>query len=188
MHSPHRRFAWPVVAPLAAWMIAGVVPAHSQEAPKPAPEIQRITALAGTFEGEASFTQAGKTVKFALHHQNRVIAGGFGLACHEEADIPGLGHYEAEDLFGWDVNSKTLHLFSVTNDPDTHDHAGRWSDATHATLRCEGQHSGQRMVEVLPLEIVGPNEYRFRSNVTLNGKPDDQFTAVMKRVGTDSAR
>src|SRR5262245_37178505 len=76
--------------------------AHAQQAPQPAPEMRRITDLVGTFEGDAAFTVAGKTTHFTLHHVNHAIVGGFGLQTTESADIPGMGHYEAENLFGWD--------------------------------------------------------------------------------------
>lgn len=156
--------------------------ARAQQPPQPAPEITRITALAGNFEGEAAYTAGGRTLKFTLHHVNRVIAKGFGLATHEEAELPGLGHYEAENLFGWDAGRRQLHLFTVTNDPIAHDHAGPWTDATHATLRYEGLSEGKRIVEVLPIEIVSPNEYRFRSTTTKPGQAPEVFEATMKRV------
>jgi len=174
---------------LASALAVSVAPAaRAQQPPQPAPEIQRMTALAGKFEGDASFTRDGKTVKFTLHHENRVISGGFGLQCHEEADIPGMGHYEAENLFGWDAGKRELHLFSVSNDPYAHDHAGRWTDATHATLRYEGKHEGKSYLEAIPMEITSVNEYRFRSMVSIDGKPHDVFVATMKRVGQLSAR
>jgi hypothetical protein len=161
---------------------------HAQAAPQPPAEIRRITALAGTFEGKATYTANGKPVTFTLHHVNQVIAGGFGLQCHEDADIPGMGRYVAEDLFGWDAGRGQLHLFSVTNDPYAHDHAGPWTDAHHATLRWEGVHDGRKMSEVLPIEIVGPDEYRFHSTVTTAGKPPETFDAVMKRVAATASR
>ena len=173
-----------VVLAAAALMPAALLlapPARAQ-APTPAPEIQRITALAGTFEGEAAYTVGGKTTRFRLHHVNKVISGGFGLAAHEDADIPGMGHYEAENLFGWDAGRRRLHLFSVTNDPNTHDHSGPWSDATHARLRYEGLRDGKRLVEVIPLEVVSANEYRFRSVTTVAGAAPEIFEATMKRV------
>jgi hypothetical protein len=163
-------------------MLAAPRPARSQQAPTPAPEIQRMTALAGTFEGQASFTSGGKTVQFKLRQTNRVISGGFGLAAHEEADLPGMGHYVAEDLFGWDPGKKQLHLFTVSNDPNTHDHAGRWADATHASLRYEGLREGKRYVEMIPLEVKGPDEYIFKCTSTLDGGAPEVFAADMKRV------
>ena len=161
---------------------------RAQEAPKPSPEIQRITALAGTFDGEAAYTVGGKTTKFTLHHVNKVIAGGFGLAAHEEADVPGMGHYEAENLFGWDAGRRMLHLFSVTSDPNSHDHAGTWTDTRHATLRYEGLRDGKKLVEVIPMEIVSADEYRFRSTVTVAGQSPEVFEATMKRVDTLSSK
>lgn len=162
--------------------------AHSEQAPQPAPEIARITALAGKFDGEAVFTANGETKKFVLHHTSRVIAGGFGLAVHEEADIPGVGHYEAENLIGWDAGKKQLHLLSVTNDPYTHDHAGRWTDPTHVTLRYEGLQDGKKLVEVIPMEVPSANQYRFQSTLTVAGQTPQKFEATMKRVGDLSSR
>lgn len=159
-------------------------PTRAQEPPRPAPEIRRMTALAGEFAGDAQFTTGGKTVRFTLHHTNRIAAGGFGLAVHETADVPGVGRYEADNLVGWDTSRRQLHLFTVTNDPYTHDHAGRWSDATHAELRYEGVREGRKLVEVLPLEVVGADEYRFRSTVTVPGRPSESFVATMKRVAS----
>jgi len=178
----------PIAALAAAIVLAATGIARSQEPPKPSPEIQRITALAGTFDGEASYTVGGKTTKFTLHHVNKVIAGGFGLAAHEEADVPGMGHYEAENLFGWDPGRQMLHLFSVTSDPNTHDHAGKWTDAHHATLRYEGLRDGKKLVEVIPMEVVNADEYRFKSTLTVAGGSPEVFEATMKRTGALSSK
>jgi len=171
-----------------AALVAPLANAHAQQPPQPAPEIARITALAGKFDGEAKVTMNGQTTTFTLHHTSRVIAGGFGLQVHEEADIPGLGHYEAENLLGWDAGKKQLHLLTVTNDPYTHDHAGRWTDATHATLRYEGLQDGKKLVEVIPMVVPSADEYRFQSTLTIAGQPPQQFEATMKRVGEMSSR
>lgn len=177
----HRMAAVVVTAALLSTALA-LAPALARAQSAPAPEIQRLAAMAGTFDGEASYTASGKTVRFRLHHVNKVIAGGYGLAVHEEADAPELGHYEAENLFGWDAGRRRLHLFSVTTDPNTHDHSGRWSDATHALLRYEGLKDGKRLVEEIPFELVSANEYRFRSTLTVAGAAPEVFAATMKRV------
>jgi hypothetical protein len=182
--TPHRI----TLALLATLVLARQQASHAQETPQPAPEIKRMTALVGTFEGDAAYTAAGNTTHFTLHHVNRAIVGGFGLQTTESADIPGMGHYEAENLFGWDAGRKQLHLYSVTNDPYTHDHAGPWTDATHATLRYEGMRDGKKLVEVIPMEIVGADEYRFKSTITVDGKNPEVFVATMKRVRDMSAR
>jgi hypothetical protein len=162
--------------------------ARAQQAPKPAAEVQRWTALAGKFDGEATLTIAGKTTRFVLHHENRVIADGFGLLAHEEADVPGMGRYVAENLVGWDTGRKQLHLLTVSNDPYTHDHAGTYRDASHLTLRYDGMSDGKKLVEILPIEIVSANEYKFRSTLTIAGEGPVVFTADMKRTGETSSR
>jgi len=173
----------PVTALFAvAFVTAFSVVAHSQETPKPAPEIQKLAVLAGSFDGPATYTIDGKAMNFTLHHVNRVVAGGFGVLCHEEADSPEIGHYESENLFGWDAGRGRLHLFSVTTDPNTHDHSGRWTDATHAFLRYEGLRDGKRLVEEIPFELVSPDEYRFKATVTVAGKKAETFEATMKGV------
>jgi len=173
---------------LALGLVALSNHARAQDAPQPSPEIKRLTALAGKFEGEAQYTAGGKTIRFTLHHDNRVGAGGFCLANHETADVPGMGHYEAENLFGWDAGKGELHLYSVTNDPYTHDHAGRFTDEKHATLRYQGLRDGKKLSEVIPMEILGPDEYRFKSTLTVAGGTPEVFVATMKRVSELSAR
>lgn len=89
---------------LAAAILAGTHHSCSaQEVQKPSPEIQRLSFLAGDWEGDASATMNGQTAHFRLRHENRVIAQGFGIQSHESADSPEIGgHYEAENLFGFD--------------------------------------------------------------------------------------
>ena len=171
-----------------AFVLLAARPTSAQQPPRPGAEVTRLTALAGTFDGEATFTASGHTSHFTLHHENRVIAGGFGLGCREDADVPGLGHYAAENLLGWDAGQRQLHLLTVSNDPNTHDHAGPWTDATHATLRYAGVRDGKPMTEVIAFEVTGPDAYRFRSTVTVPGRPAEVFEAFMKRTATVSAR
>jgi hypothetical protein len=161
----------------------------ADQTPKPSPEIQRMTVLAGSFQGEASYTPAGaQPIRFTLHHTNKVIAGGFGLACHEESDSPELGHYEAENLIGWDEGGRKIHLFSVTTDPNTHDHAGAWTSPSKVTMRYEGLKDGKKYVEVIPMEIVSANQYRFKATTSVAGKVTGVFEADMKRVESMSSR
>lgn len=179
-----RTLAVAAVVVLASVALRGAARAEEMAAPKPDPALAKLLALAGTFDGEAAITMDGKTTKFTLHHENRVIADGFGLLAHESADVPGLGHYSAENLFGYDAGSKQIHLLSVTNDPNTHDHKGTWIGAKTLQLRYDGILDGKKYVEVIPMTVVGPDEYRFESTVTLGGKPYQKFAADMKRTAT----
>jgi hypothetical protein len=147
-----------------------------------APEaVQRLAMMAGRFEGAASYTVDGKTVRFTLHHESRISAAGWGLETTESADSPELGHYASINIIGFDPGRGQLHLYSVTNMGDCHDHSGNWLTADQAYFREEGFVDGKPMIEEIPLTIVSPNEYRFRSVTTVAGRVTAVFEADMKR-------
>jgi hypothetical protein len=189
MHT-HRMHAVAAIGFAAALTLTAAARAESPApAPTPAPEIQKFLAIAGTFEGDASYTPAdGQPMRFTLHHTNRVISGGFGLGCHEESDSPEMGHYEAENLFGWDAGGRKLHMFSVTTEPNTHDHAGTWISPTKGRFRYEGIKDGKTYVEEIPFELVSANEYRFTATTRVAGKVTGVYQATMKRVENMSSR
>ena len=97
-----------------------------------------------------------------------------------------MGPYEGDNLFGYDRGRGQIHLFSVTNEPNTHDHKGRWTGPHTLELRYDGMLDGKKYVEVIPMTVVGANEYRFRSTVTLGGKLMQTFEGDMKRVQTSA--
>ena len=153
----------------------GPPPANPPEA------VQRLSRLAGRFEGPASYTADGKTVRFTLRHESRLSAGGWALESIESADSPELGPYASVNIFGFDPGRGQLHLYSVTNVGDCHDHVGNWLSADQAYFREEGFVDGKPMIEEIPLTIVSPDEYRFRSVTTVAGQVTAVFEADMKR-------
>jgi len=162
--------------------LAAAQPARADDAaPRPPEAIQRLATLAGRFEGTASYTVDGKTMQFTLHHENRVAANGFALECIESADSPELGHYASVNIFGFDPGRGQLHLYTVDNLGDAHDHIGNWLGDRDAYFRQEGVVDGKPEIEEIPFTMVSPNEYRFRSIVTVAGQPASVFEATMKR-------
>lgn len=167
---------------LTAALVACIhVAARADETQAPSPEMQRLNVIIGSWEGDATAMMNGKTVHFRLHHENVPIVQGFGIQCRETADSPDIGHYESQNLLGFDPGRAEIHLLSVTNWAETHDHKGKWIDDKSFTLRYEGVVNGKPMVEVIPVTIVSNNEYRFKSTVTIDGKVDSTFEADMIR-------
>jgi len=72
----------------------------------------------------------------------------------------------------------------VDNMGETHDHTGRWTDATHFSLHAEGMVDSKPMVEDLTAEIVSKDEYRFTDIQTVDGKEASRIEARMKRTGS----
>jgi hypothetical protein len=148
--------------------LASARPLHAEDAAPAVPEaIQRITPLAGRFEGTATYTVDGKTMQFTLRHENRVTAGGFALVCIESADSPELGHYASINMFGFDPGRGQLHLYTVDNIGDAHDPVGNWLGDRDAYFRQEGVVDGKPESEEIPFTVVSP--------------PAGTFGATMKR-------
>jgi hypothetical protein len=190
MNQHTRRTASHAALLCALTLFATVVPASAPRAEenaggpsavKPPEAVQRLAPLAGRFEGTASYTADGKTTRFTLRQDSRLSAGGWGLECTESADTPELGHYASVNIFGFDPGRGQLHLYSVTNLGDCHDHVGNWLSDNQVYFREEGFLDGKPMIEEIPLTIVGPNQYRFRSVTTVAGQVTAIFEADMRR-------
>jgi hypothetical protein len=72
---------------------------------------------------------------------------GWGAQSLLTTDIRGFGPFKEVDIWGHDPGSDTIHMFTVTNAGQTHDHAGKFRDdeALMLTYRArEGQPSPER--------------------------------------------
>jgi hypothetical protein len=166
---------------VSALVLTGMQPARAEDNPAPPEPIRRLAAFAGKFDGEGSLTMGGSTSPLKLHHELIPFADGWGMMVHETVTSPVLGTYLSESLFGYDIGAGRMHLFTVSNGADTHDHAGTWTDDKHLTLRYTGIKDGKPMVEDLTASFDGPDQYSFRSVVTVDGKEESVFQASMKR-------
>ncbi|MDM7914308.1 MAG: hypothetical protein ACE15D_18385 [Candidatus Eisenbacteria bacterium] len=161
----------------------GGASAAMSEAPEPSAEIQRLASYAGVFEGSGTLSMEGKSFPIKIRHEWRSVADGAGMEVHETADCEATGHRDAANLFGMDESGK-LHLFTVGNDAETHDHAGTWSDPTHFRLRYEGTFQGKPMIEEIPATLEGPDQYSFEAITTLDGKEFAKLAVTMRRAQT----
>ena len=167
---------------LSAVVLTGLPKAKADDKPAPPPDgIRRMTAYAGVFEGDGTLTMGDKTYHLKLRHENVVFADGWGLMTHETVTLSELPTYRSENLFGFDLGAGRMHLFTVSNGADTHDHAGSWVDDTHLNLRYTGLKEGLAFVEEIPLVLDGPDQYSFQSITTVDGKPDALLKATMRR-------
>jgi hypothetical protein len=153
------------------------------EAPQPAQEVAKLMAWTGTFEGEASVSMNGKTTPFKLKHMNRQASQGWALICEEKADIPEMGRYEAVNIFGFDAGKKMLHLYTVSNMGDTHDHWGKWTNDKTFDMKYEGMQDGKPMVETIHCVFDSPTQYHFTSETKVGGQMYSTFSATMVKVG-----
>ena len=160
--------------------------AAEEAAPAPSPEIGRIAALAGEWEGTGTLNLGGQIADARFHYRVEPFAQGFGVQVHETFDCSLTGHYEAENLVGFDPETRRMHIYSVDNFSETHDHAGRWVNEHTLELLHAGTVRGKRYVEHLTLTLVSPDAYTFAIDATLGGKFYESGVATMHRAGSAS--
>jgi len=157
-----------------------------EAAPTPSPEIRRMAALAGSWEGTGSLSMDGKSATVHFRHDVHPIANGFGVQVDEQFDSDLTGHYEAVNICGYDPNTGRMHIYTVDNFADAHDHAGRWVDDHTLQLRHTGTVDGKKYVEDLTLTVASPDTYAIAIKSTLGGKPYEAGKATLHRIGTAS--
>jgi hypothetical protein len=156
-------------------------------ASRPPAAIVRLAPLVGAWTGEGKVTEGGQTNPIKLRHQWEPIADTWGYQIHETVDMGAMGTYRSENFFGYDIGAEKLHLFTVSNMADCHDHAGGWKDDTHFALRYDGIAEGKPFVEEITGIIGAPNQYTFKAVRTVEGKVASVFEATMHRQSNQTS-
>lgn len=118
-----------------------------------APEIVKLPRFVGSWKGELELKEPDKhaqLLSFALDCESG--AGGAAVRCtarekSKEMDI------EEASLFGWEPNEQLVHFFAVTNQAETHDHKGRFTDDKTLILEHKGIVGGQPFSEKLSIVL-----------------------------------
>ncbi|MBX7112529.1 MAG: hypothetical protein K1X87_11885 [Dehalococcoidia bacterium] len=82
-------------------------------------------------------------------------AGGWGLRSELVGQVQGLGTMRENDLFGFDQERGLLHMYSLTNTGNVHDHVGQWRDDGGFDLVYEGVQQGQPYREEMEVRRTG---------------------------------
>ena len=75
-----------------------------------------------------------------------------------------------------------MHIFTVSNYADVHDHKGNWTDDKHFTLVYNGMSEGKVLKEELSAEIVDANTFKFSDVVSIDGQAAQTWNAEMHKV------
>ncbi len=168
--------------------LGGDKKAAETQSPQPAPAIQKLMPYVGSWAGEGTFTTEGQTMPIKVRHDWASISDGWGLQIHETVDMGEAGVYRSENFFGFDPGGMKLHLYTVSNMQDCHDHAGAWQDDRTFHLRYESTWEGKPLVEEITGTLDGPNQYSAQSTTTVGGKVRDVFALRMQRVSGMTSR
>ena len=135
---------------LAALMLVTGVTAHAHTGAKinPVPEgVKKLYVFLGNWKGKATMTVNGQTQSFDYFMDMKTDADGWGILYHEKGLIPNADPYLGFGMIALDPNDNMLHIFTVSNYGDVHDHKGAWTDDKHFTLVYNGTMEGKAMRE-----------------------------------------
>ena len=111
-------------------------------------------------------------VKFQGTWDCKRIAAGAAAECSMSAEVPGFGRMEETDLWGYDPETKSVHIMTWNNMGEVHDHHGSWTDDKTIALTHSATAGGKPVEETFRFEFTGPNEMRFK----FTSKTDEGIT------------
>jgi len=146
-------------------LVSSVAVAQEGAAP---PEVKKtVDALVGNWSTDMTMTAPGQApVKFQGTWECKPIAGGGAAECSLSTEVPGLGRMEETDLWGYDPETKSVHIMTWNNMGEVHDHRGAWTDDKTMSLTHSATAGGKPVEETFRFEFPGKNEMRFKYTST----------------------
>lgn len=108
-------------------------------------------------------------------------AGGWGVRSVLRGQVEGLGAMLEDDLLGFDQESGLIHLYSLTNTGNVHDHTGPWRDDGGLDLVYEGTQQGQPYREEIELRRDGEGRFTVRAVEHVGGEVASVMLAELTR-------
>jgi len=104
-----------------------------------------------------------------------------GVSTEIRLDVPGMGAYHEDDLWGFDQWQKEMHLHSITSTGAVHDHTGAWRDDKTLEFRWKGVYEGKPATEHVIMTWTGDDEIRVHEEDTSDGQAGPVFDYTLKR-------
>jgi hypothetical protein len=129
------------------------VRAHADDA-KPAPQVEAIRSLIGSWTGKGTMTTEGKAHPVAVTWDCVESAGAAGVKCKFVlTGLPGFT-YMLDDLWGYSAQDGLTHWYTVTNAGEVHDHRGHF-DMNGGLLQTELAVNGKVFSEIIAIKRKG---------------------------------
>lgn len=157
--------------------------ADQSQAPAAPEAVAKLAGYIGDWSGTGTMTEGGQTQNASVRHQWISISDGWGIQVHETSDMGEAGTYRCENILGFDPGGGKLHIYSVSNMGDCHDHVGGWKDDSTLAFRYEGITEGKPFVEDITMTLEGPNQYSMRGIRTVAGRQESDMRVTMHRQG-----
>lgn len=148
----------------------------------PVPEgAKRLGWFVGEWTLGGTLQMGGDTFPISGDWSMTAAAGGWGVRSHLQGQIEGFGAMYEDDLLGFDQESGLIHLYSLTNTGNVHDHVGPWREDGDFDLVCEGTQQGQAYHEAIEFRCDGDRRFTVRSVERVGGEVASVMEAVLTR-------
>lgn len=144
-------------------------------------EIKKLHVFLGDWSVEGSIKTGGSTMKLEGNWSFSMAAGGWGLKSANKFEIEELGTYELDNLFGFDKEIGELHIYSITNMAETHDHTAAWSDENTLRGGYKGLKDGKKFREDFTIKLASPQEITIDYVEKVGDKIDSVMNVILRK-------
>lgn len=130
---------------------------------------------------DMTFEANGKVHKIEVYFEIIEILEGWGLRSYLQAEIPEFGTFREIDMWGYDPGTETVHMFTVTNAGQAHDHLGKFRDDNTLLLTHRGKADGRQVAEDITLARIS-DELVYHNKEKIGGKVEVVFEGIFKRM------
>jgi hypothetical protein len=152
----------------------------SEMYPVPA-EIKKLHVFLGDWDVEGTIKTGDNMMRLEGKWSFRIAAGGWGLKSANKFEVEELGIYELDNLFGFDKETGKLHIYSITNMAETHDHTAAWSDRNTLKGGYDGLKDGKKFREDFTIKLVSPEEITIDYVEKVNGQIDSIMNVKLRK-------
>ncbi len=132
-------------------------------------KLHRMQVLEGNWKISGTLHSRGKERQVEGFWNLHPAAGGWGLLGEMQAEVDGFGTYEEVDVFAYDPAADKYRWHSVTSTGVSHDHQADWSNPADLKFSIREKRSGKTMAEEAEFDIIGPDEFLFKSVELVDG-------------------
>jgi hypothetical protein len=144
-------------------------------------QARQLARFIGAWAVEGTLTVEGNPLKMVGEWIFAPSAAGWGVRASLRAEIEALGAYEEDDLVGYDVETRTFHIYSLTNSGAVHDHVASWASENVLDFEYNGLQGGKPYREVGRVELLAADRMLAESTDFVDGQEASSMEVTLTR-------
>jgi hypothetical protein len=144
-------------------------------------EARKLARFIGAWSVDGTLTVEGNPLKMVGEWIFAPSAAGWGVRASLRAEIEGLGAYEEDDLVGYDIETDTFHIYSLTNSGAVHDHVASWTSENVLEFEFDGLQGGKPYREVGRMDLLAADRILATSTDYVDGQEASSMEVTLTR-------